>query len=239
VGFDPYKNEANVLYVHGLFWFFQALLEKNAPAAAQKNINLEILRGLEVPKPPVDLQNQFAGIVEKIEDIKTRYEQSLTELEDFYGSLSQNAFKGELDLSRVPLVKVANDQLAIELDEKKLPVEPDAIDAHIATLDRAAMATTDGRKRVLQQSFTTWLQNPANQGTSSMAEFWRTARINALDYSDEETGSPEFSLIDYDALKQWVFDEIAQARISQTLNTKIVPGEAINSGSEIVLRKAK
>ena len=102
VGFSAFKKEAHALYVHGLFWFFQKILEKNAPAAAQKNINLEILRGLEVPKPPIELQEQFADVVEKIESIKTRFQKSFTDLETLYGALSQQAFKGELDLSRVP-----------------------------------------------------------------------------------------------------------------------------------------
>ena len=74
------------------------ILEKNAPQAAQKNINLETLRNLQVPTPPLPLQNKFAAIVEKVESIKTRYQQSLVELENLYGSLSQRAFKGELDL---------------------------------------------------------------------------------------------------------------------------------------------
>ena len=42
-------------------------------------------------------------IVEKVESLKSRYQQSLTDLESLYGALSQRAFKGELDLSRVPL----------------------------------------------------------------------------------------------------------------------------------------
>ncbi len=42
-------------------------------------------------------------MVEKIEALKTGYQQSLTDLENLYGALSQQAFKGELDLSRVPL----------------------------------------------------------------------------------------------------------------------------------------
>lgn len=101
VGFDININESNVLYVHYLFGFFQRILEKNAPQAAQKNINLEILRNLLVPKPPLPLQKQFASIVEKIETIKAKYQVSLEELERLYGSLSQRAFKGELDLSGV------------------------------------------------------------------------------------------------------------------------------------------
>ncbi|MHB8226210.1 restriction endonuclease subunit S [Acidithiobacillus sp.] len=103
VGFTAFEKEAHPLYVHGLFLFFQKILEKNAPAAAQKNINLEILRGLEVPKPPIGLQQQFATIVEKVESIKSRYQYSITQLDALYGTLSQQAFKGELDLSRVPL----------------------------------------------------------------------------------------------------------------------------------------
>src|SRR6185312_442469 len=84
VGFLADKAESNTLYVLVLFWFFQAILEKNAPAAAQKNINLEILRGLAVPKPPIELQDKFAGIVKKIEALKARYRQSLTDLETLY-----------------------------------------------------------------------------------------------------------------------------------------------------------
>ena len=103
MGFKPYTTECNELYILGLFWFFQKILEKNAPAAAQKNINLNILRNLLVPKPPIELQSEFASIVEKIESIKSQYQQSLTELENLYGSLCQKAFKDELDLSRIPL----------------------------------------------------------------------------------------------------------------------------------------
>jgi type I restriction enzyme S subunit len=61
------------------------------------------MQKLFVPKPPSVLQNQFAAIAEKVEGIKTLYQQSLADLESLYGALSQKAFKGELDLSRVPL----------------------------------------------------------------------------------------------------------------------------------------
>lgn len=50
--------------------------------------------------PPIKLQNQFAQIVEKTQALKTQYQQSLTELENLYGSLSQKAFKGELNLTK-------------------------------------------------------------------------------------------------------------------------------------------
>ncbi len=61
------------------------------------------LENIIVGYPPIELQNQFANIVEKIETLKSRYQQSLNDLESLYGGISQKAFKGELDLSLVPL----------------------------------------------------------------------------------------------------------------------------------------
>ncbi|WP_299339191.1 restriction endonuclease subunit S [uncultured Psychroserpens sp.] len=53
--------------------------------------------------PPKELQNKFVGIVDKIENIKHLYQTHLQELENLYGSLSQKAFKGELDVSKVDI----------------------------------------------------------------------------------------------------------------------------------------
>jgi len=69
------------------------------------NINAKELQAIPILKPPAEFQNQFAAIVEKVEALKSRYQQSLADLETLYGALSQQAFKGELDLSRVPLPK--------------------------------------------------------------------------------------------------------------------------------------
>jgi len=96
-GFITNEKEANTIYVHFLFSFLQKIIEKNAPQMAQKNINLAFLRSLKVPKPPIELQTQFAQLVEKTEALKEQYKNSLQELENLYGSLSQQAFKGELN----------------------------------------------------------------------------------------------------------------------------------------------
>lgn len=67
------------------------------------NISMKKFMTLGIPCPPDDLQNQFAAVVGKVEALKFRYQQSLTDLEALYGALSQQAFNGELDLSRVAL----------------------------------------------------------------------------------------------------------------------------------------
>lgn len=97
VGFTPKKTSVS-LYVHFLMGFLQSILEKNAPQAAQKNINLGILRSLMIPNPNKDLLVDFEKIVNQTESIKNHYTESLNELNELYHSLSHKAFTGELTI---------------------------------------------------------------------------------------------------------------------------------------------
>jgi len=58
VGFLP-GEQVRTAYVQAWLGFLQPTLEANAPQAAQKNINLEILRNLPIPLPPLALQELF------------------------------------------------------------------------------------------------------------------------------------------------------------------------------------
>ncbi len=82
------------------YWLYYLLdivnLNKYASGAAQPSLAVGRLEQIEIIFPPLALQTQFAHIVEKTEAIKTQYQQSLQELENLYGSLSQKAFRGEL-----------------------------------------------------------------------------------------------------------------------------------------------
>ncbi|MFM8739791.1 MAG: hypothetical protein ACKOC0_06260, partial [Cytophagales bacterium] len=71
-----------------------------AKGSNQENLNLSIVGNIEVLIPPLELQTQFAQIVEKTEALKTQYQQNLQELENLYGSLSQKAFRGELIMKK-------------------------------------------------------------------------------------------------------------------------------------------
>jgi len=74
-------------------------------AGSMPNISKANLKNIQIPLPPLELQNRFAAIVTKIESLKTSYAQSLIKHESLYGTISQQAFNGELDLSHVPLVE--------------------------------------------------------------------------------------------------------------------------------------
>lgn len=94
VGFQPTNCE--IEYIRAWFGFMQSHLEAMAPESAQKNINLKILRDLQIPHPPLALQQQFAAQIEELEAIKTRARASLTELDALFASLQSRAFAGEL-----------------------------------------------------------------------------------------------------------------------------------------------
>ncbi|WP_202978160.1 restriction endonuclease subunit S [Mariprofundus erugo] len=96
-------NETESVFIEFLLRFWKPVLRARAPEGARANINIETLRPLSIIWPLKGDREKFAVIVEKVEGIKSRYQQSLTDLENLYGALSQKAFKGELDLSRISL----------------------------------------------------------------------------------------------------------------------------------------
>ncbi len=59
-------------------------------------ISMGRLRGLEVPVPPLPLQQQFAAAVESIEKQKARHREHLAGLDALFASLQHRAFRGEL-----------------------------------------------------------------------------------------------------------------------------------------------
>lgn len=81
------------------------LIKKITIQGTRNRFSLGEFKRLFIPVPPITLQTQFAQIVEKTEALKSQYQRSLQELEQLFGSLSQRAFKGELDLSRMEVLE--------------------------------------------------------------------------------------------------------------------------------------
>lgn len=95
VGFIPNK-QVTVEYAQHWLGFLQKNLEENAPQAAQKNINLEILRALLIPIPPKSEQEKFSSMVAGILAIEEKIASSSDALGNVFDALSQKAFSGHL-----------------------------------------------------------------------------------------------------------------------------------------------
>lgn len=102
----------NTIFIYKLIQIGKEHFRRLRKGVRQKNMNLQMIKEIEIITPPIILQNQFAQIVEKTEALKEQYKTSLQELENLYASLSQKAFKGELALPKAyaidePVLSVA------------------------------------------------------------------------------------------------------------------------------------
>jgi type I restriction enzyme S subunit len=95
VGFTPNKK-CKVEYIQ--FWIgnLQKILAAQAPNSAQKNINLDILRNLDVPTPPIMLQEKFSKEVRRVEELKQKQQTVMVKSNLLFDSLMQKAFRGDL-----------------------------------------------------------------------------------------------------------------------------------------------
>jgi len=100
---QPYKN-VNSIFLCWLFKMSRSFVQSQASKGMKKILTKGVFEKIEMILPKTSIQEQFAMIVEKVETIKAKYKQSLDELEKLYGSLSQRAFKGELDMNRISVV---------------------------------------------------------------------------------------------------------------------------------------
>ncbi len=72
------------------------LLSNSVSGANLPRVSPKILKNLDIQKAPLELQNKFASIVEKINTIKAKETQKLEHLETLHSSLMDKAFKGEI-----------------------------------------------------------------------------------------------------------------------------------------------
>lgn len=110
IRFRPKSELLNTLYLSHLFTIenFKKKMLQSGRGANIQNINQKLLGELKIPLPAPEQQQKFVDIVEKTEAIKKQYQTHLEELENLYGSISQKAFKGELDLSKVKISGFSN-----------------------------------------------------------------------------------------------------------------------------------
>ena len=91
VGFKPW-SEVTSEFIQASLDFMQAEIEARAPQAAQKNINLQVLRGLEMICPPLGLQIAFAEQVHRLESLAHQLDAAAAKAEAMAAGLSAEVF---------------------------------------------------------------------------------------------------------------------------------------------------
>ena len=94
----PNNDFINIYYL--LYYmrdrYFVNSMTQRAIGANLPRVNKKVINSFRIMLPPLELQNEFARKVEKIEHQKQLLEKSLSLMEDNFNSLMQKAFRGEL-----------------------------------------------------------------------------------------------------------------------------------------------
>jgi len=228
--------------IHSSPYILNQFKSKNR-GAIMSGLNLGIIKETKIKQPPIELQKKFAEIHTKVEKIKADYLNNLKELESLYGALSQKAFKGELDLSKVPLP----DEIEETTDDMS-SVDQDNIAEHkmgnsilgFSQFSPESIKDNDLRKTQLSKWFTEWLEHYQQESDLNIKHFWQCIEFTTQDYVDENDEPLKINVSDYDHIKAEVFAAIKSGVIKQTTNMieTVVDGKTqLEPGNQILLKK--
>jgi type I restriction enzyme S subunit len=219
-------KDVSSFYLYGLFKLSRAYIQSHATKGMKKILTKGDFEKITMIKPPFEIQNQFAVIAEKVEGIKSRYQQSLADLETLYGALSQQAFKGELDLSRVPMPEKEIERHTEEASATQSD-EPQTTRIELPDLPAGMSLSID---RLREEALCYWFEaywTSLPQGST----FKTSGLIDAINFrlivmDDQDR---ELDKHDHEILKTWVFECLDSGRLSQSYD---------NTQNTVVLRRA-
>jgi type I restriction enzyme S subunit len=127
---------------------------RTGPDGSFTHMNTTILDKLSFPYPQIELQTQFYQYAQKTEALKSKYQSSLLELENLYGSLTQRAFSGKLDLSGIPVELSGKAEIATKQDTTppELEIKPKTKKKEV---DKEQKQLAKKLKQIIKKTFQT------------------------------------------------------------------------------------
>lgn len=235
-------KDVNPLYLYGLFKLSRSYIQSHATKGMKKILTKGDFEKITMIKPPFEIQNRFAVIVEKVEGIKSRYKQSLADLETLYGALSQRAFKGQLDLSRVSLPEPSAQHIApVSIGDQATVPEPVAqaspvIDLPASDKLPAALENAEARKALIAEWWEAYRQQLGDVPFSAqdfmvaasdrLTEWLQTVVEDEAVADEQKNRLAEFypsndvglDVNDYEHIKKWIFEALVANRLTQSRN---------------------
>ena len=86
------NRDVNVIWLYYELMEMKKFFLQNRRGVRQKNLNLGMIKGFEIPYAPSNLQNDFAAFVQQIDKSKFVVQKSLEKAETLYKSLMQEYF---------------------------------------------------------------------------------------------------------------------------------------------------
>jgi type I restriction enzyme S subunit len=85
------------IYLHGALLyhaFVRHQLGRATKGAIMEGLNMEIIKNLQIPLPPPDLQQKFAAVVARLDRLRAIQREALRQAEHLFATLLQRAFSG-------------------------------------------------------------------------------------------------------------------------------------------------
>ncbi len=197
---------------------FKAKLQGLVGGGAAPRVNIKDLMKLLVIMPPPALQGEFAASVQKMDRLRFMYKLGLIQLEFLFAVLSQDAFKGHLDLSRVALPQTNDDVITDFATSQQSKVTEAASKFELLTPANVTnLASTKGRKTVMEQWLNAYVPQLGKEAFSPDA-FMKLVgqKLSDLQSADDAPDIDyELSAADYDHVKHWIFANLKSNRLKQ------------------------
>ncbi|WP_288406475.1 restriction endonuclease subunit S, partial [uncultured Acinetobacter sp.] len=214
-------KDVNPRYLYILFKLSQTYIQSHATKGMKKILTKGDFEKITMIKPPIEIQNQFAVIAEKIETLKSRYQQSLTDLECLYGALSQRAFNGELNLSQVPMpIPPPQEVTTIYQGEQATMLDPVEQTVPAILLPdsgslQAALENAEARNTLIAEWLEAYLAQLADS-PFSLQYFMELAQSRLAEiYPDNNF---VLGTSDFEYIKAWVFEALAIGKLTQVFD---------------------
>lgn len=208
------------LRVHYVFHCLSALKRQilkliTTAGHGTKKFDSDVMEKLLVPVPPLEIQDDFISIADKVEVLKSRYRHSLTDLETLYGALSQQAFNGELNLSRVALPAASIEGESLVAAATPAPITTPVIELSETDLLLPALQNRTQLPPLLRF----WLEaycSRLGSAAFSLESFMAAAQTRLGELHPDNDF--ELRASDYEHVKAWVFEALDSGHLKQERN---------------------
>jgi type I restriction enzyme, S subunit len=215
--------------------YFQWLLRKEGGNQATRAY-LGITKQKELPLmlPPITRQREFSLVASRIAALRDTYEQNIADFESLYSALNEKIFKGELDLSRVPLPGIEPEKEKTEAAEPLHALSEQGLTINLPDADNllSALESADVRKDVIAQ----WLEAYRDQlgdKQFSVQQFMEAAQTQLAELQPDNDF--ELGVDEYEHIKAWVFKALADGMLTQDFdsanNRILIKSRSANWGS--------
>ncbi|MBR9855548.1 MAG: restriction endonuclease subunit S [Algicola sp.] len=204
---QPFDDVSSIF----LYWLFKVgrnYIQNHATKGMKKILSKGEFEKIKLPKPKFSDQKKFENIAFQTEFLMQKLKVSLSELENLYNSLSQKAFKGELDLSKLQIDHIISLSQGGSDDEENLQVVTYKENRRISNKPKTSQVGNAIMENYYEDDINTLLKEHFGSFDfrfSEVIEFFENEKAVALNYLTSEELKRHRNQLELD-IKTFIFN---------------------------------